>query len=130
LAKPFLMVRPTMLTLTPGDMENTRFEPLPLTVDRSAPRPRMVTLLVTFRGPLVNVMTLLLRLGQKLRISPSLATARACRNVPRPSSASLPTLAGQMIACAVNGVAPNSRRMETVLRSERVEVINLPVLNC
>ena len=74
-ARPCVMVRPAMVTVTPFLMAKTRLVSLPLTASRSAPGPWMFRLLLIVSWSLVSVMVWPARLASKTIVSPSSGVA-------------------------------------------------------
>ena len=84
LARPFVIVIPAMVEVTPALMSKTRLAWLPLTVSCFAPGPSMSRLLVMASSPPVSVMVWPRRLGEKLMVSPLWAAAISPRSEPSP----------------------------------------------
>src|SRR5262249_5882678 len=93
-ALPLAIVSLSMVTVAPALTVKTRLAPLPLTVNLLAPRPSMVTLVVTLSGPVISLIVAPLRLLSKRIVSPLPAEPRAARSEPGPLSPALVTVIG------------------------------------
>src|SRR5947209_11004237 len=85
-ARPSVIVRPSIATVSPSLMLNTRFLSLPLMARRLAPGPSMSRLLSIVSWSLVSTMVWPARPGAKTIRSPLLALVIRSRSEPAPLS--------------------------------------------
>ena len=85
-ARPFAIVKFSMVDATPEETVKTFWVPPPLTVSLLAPRPSTVRFTPIVSGPEVSVIVSPLRLLAKLIVSPLAAVVMAARSEPGPLS--------------------------------------------